>query len=260
MGDAPLHSALLPPAETATPGGYVHTVETLRAGDGPGLRYVITTAGCKMRCLYCPNPDNWTARDGQWESTEEVVSGIGRYAALHRHNGGLTIRGGEPLMQADFVGEVFRQARARYGLHTALDTNGSLAASLPDAWFDPVGLVLLHIRHMDPARHRELTGLDVQPTLDFARRLHRMGKPAWIRYVLVPGYTDDLLDVEMLADFITPLRNVERVEILPFHKTGEASWKQLGRKYHLEDTPVPSRALIDRVRKQFECRSIPLVS
>ena len=251
---------LLRPATGTDSGGYVHAVETFGAVDGPGLRYVLFTAGCRMRCLYCHNPDSWTMRDGQRETVEEVVNDIGRYAAFYRRTGGLTISGGEPLMQADFVGEVFRQAKQRFELHTALDTNGALAGGVPDAWFDAVDLVLLDIKHMDPDRHRELTGRDVQPTLAFATRLAEMGKPVWIRHVLVPGYTDDLLDIERLADFIAPLENVERVEILPFHKMGEAKWKELGRKYRLEDTPVPSQALIDRVRKQFECRGLPVVA
>ena len=257
MGDSPLHNILLHPAKELT-AGYVHAVETFGAADGPGLRYVLFTAGCRMRCLYCHNPDSWTMRDGQRQTAEEVVDDIGRYAAFYRRTGGLTISGGEPLMQADFVGEVFRQVKQHHGLHTTLDTNGALAASLPDAWFDPVDLVLLDIKHINPARHRELTGLDVQHTLDFARRLDRMGKPVWIRHVLVPGHTDDLLDVEALTDFVATLKNVERVEILPFHKMGENKWKELGRKYRLEDTPVPSQALIDRVRKQFEYRNLPV--
>ena len=260
MGDSPLHTMLLRPRTAAGPGGYVHAIETFGAADGPGLRYVLFTAGCRMRCLYCHNPDSWTIRDGQWETIDEVVNDIGRYAAFYRRTGGLTISGGEPLLQADFVGEVFRQVKERFGLHTALDTNGSLAGSVPDAWFDPVDLVMLDIKQMDPAKHRELTGLDLHPTLECARRLARMGKPVWIRYVLVPGYTDDLLDVEKLADFIEPLKNVQRVEILPFHKMGEDKWKELGRKYRLADTPAPEQALIDRVKRQFECRSIPVVA
>lgn len=241
-------------------GGYVHACETFGAADGPGLRYVLFTAGCKMRCLYCHNPDSWTLKEGQWKTADEVAGDIGRYAAFYRRTGGLTISGGEPLLQADFVGEVFRQVKQRYGLHTTLDTNGALAGPLPDAWFDPVDLVLLDIKQMDPARHRALTGLELQPTLDFARRLSDMGKPAWIRYVLVPGHTDDECDVEKLADFVATLTNVERLEILPFHKMGEAKWEKLGRKYRLQDTPVPDVALIERVKRQFEARSVPVVA
>jgi pyruvate formate lyase activating enzyme len=258
VGDAPLHSALLIPGSKTPTGGYVHAVEAFCSAGGPGLRHVLVTAGCRMHCLYCHAPDSWTMQDRQWTDTETVLGDIAPYAALYRRSGGLTVSGGEPLMQADFVGEVFRQVKQRYGLHTALDTNGNLASSLPDAWFDPVDLILLDIKHMDPEKHYTLTGHHVRPVLDFAKRLYRMGKPVWIRYVLVPGYTDDLLDVEALADFVAPLRNVERVEIIPFHKFGEARWKELGRKYLLADTPVPSPALIDRVRQQFECRSIPV--
>lgn len=241
-------------------GGYIHAAETFGAADGPGLRYVLFTAGCKMRCLYCHNPDSWTRRDGQWKSVDEVVHDIGRYARFYRRTGGLTISGGEPMLQADFVGEIFRQVKHRYGLHTTLDTNGALAAQVPDSWFDAVDLVLLDIKQIDPAKHRALTGLGVQPTLDFARRLSDMGKPAWIRYVLVPGYTDAAADVEKLADFVATLTHIERVEILPFHKMGEAKWKNLGRKYQLQDTPVPDQALVERVKNQFARRSIPVVA
>lgn len=244
---------------TAATGGHVHAVETFGAVDGPGLRYVLFTAGCRMRCLYCHNPDSWTARDGQWKTVDEVVNDIGRYANFFRRTGGLTISGGEPLLQADFVGEVFRQVKLRYGLHTALDTNGALAGALPDAWFDPVDLVLLDIKQIDPAKHRALTGIDLRGTMDFARRLSDMGKPAWVRYVLVPGYTDDENDIETLADFVAGLPNVERMEILPFHKMGEKKWQDLGRKYQLKDILPPDEALIERVKRQLESRAIPVV-
>jgi pyruvate formate lyase activating enzyme len=239
--------------------GYVHAVETFGAVDGPGLRYVLFTAGCAMRCLYCHNPDTWKMRHGELKTVHEVVDDIGRYAAFYRRTGGLTVSGGEPLLQADFVGEVFRQVKTRYGLHTALDTNGAFAGALPDSWFEPVDLVLLDIKQIDPQKHRDLTGLPLQPVLDFAIRLRAMGKATWIRYVLVPGYTDDFDDVEKLADFVAPLSNVERVEILPFHQMGEAKWKELGKEYRLVDTPVPDQALIDRVRSQLASRSLPVV-
>jgi pyruvate formate lyase activating enzyme len=194
MGAA--HPIFLKPVHehAAGAGGYVHAAETFGGADGPGLRYVLFTSGCKMRCLYCHNPDSWTRRDGEWKTVDDVVGHVGRYTTFYRRNGGLTISGGEPLVQADFVGAVFRQVKARYGLHTTLDTNGALAGGLPDSWFDAVDLVLLDIKQMHPAKHKALTGLDLQPTLDFARRLSDMGKPVWIRYVLVPGYTDDVED------------------------------------------------------------------
>lgn len=236
----------------------MHALEPLGVSYGPGLRYVLITAGCTMRCLHCSNPDKWMIRDAQRCATEEVVRNIGRYAAIYRRTGGMTVSGGEPLLQADFVGEVFRQTKDRYGLHTALHTNGSNSGLLPDSWFDPIDLVLLDVKHMDSSKHRNLTGTDVQPTLDFARRLSVMGKPAWIRHVLIPEYTDDLLDVERLADFVSALGNVERVEILPFRKSDEG--QEPGQANHLQDTPAVSKALLDRVRKQFECRSIPVVA
>lgn len=263
MGDIPVrfHRLRLARAPVDSEGGlcgYVHAVETFGAVDGPGLRYVLFTSGCAMRCLYCHNPDTWKLRHGELKTVGQVVDDIGRYAAFYRRTGGLTISGGEPMMQADFVGAVFREVKARYGLHTALDTNGAFAGEVPDSWFEPVDLVLLDIKHMDPEKHVDLTGLHVQPTLDFARRLRDMGKATWIRYVLVPGYTDGFDDVEKLADFVATLANVERVDILPFHKMGESKWKELGREYRLEHTPPPDQALIDRVRGQLAKRSLPL--
>lgn len=260
MGDIPLHfrPARAHVDSKGEPWGHVHAVETFGAVDGPGLRYVLFTAGCVMRCLYCHNPDTWKIRHGELKTVRQVVDDIGKYAAFYRRTGGLTISGGEPMLQADFVGEVFRQVKARYGLHTALDTNGAFAAAVPDSWFDPVDLVLLDIKQMDPAKHVDLTGQPLQPTLDFALRLRDMGKAAWIRYVLVPGYTDDFDDVEKLADFVAPLSNVERVEILPFHQMGEGKWKELGKEYRLADTLPPDQALLDRVRSQLESRSLSI--
>ncbi len=247
------------PAKTA-PLGFIHSYETGGAVDGPGMRFVLFMNGCQMRCQYCHNPDTWKMKGGRPRSLDTVVQDIGKYASFLRLAGGLTISGGEPLMQADFVGALMRRIKTEYGLHVALDSNGALANSVPDAWFDPVDLVLLDIKHSDPARHRALTATALQPVLDTARRLSWMGKPLWIRYVLVPGWTDDYDTVERLADFVAGLGSVERVEVLPFHNMAAFKWERLaGSPYLLTDTQAPSLEMEQRVQQQFFRRGLQVV-
>ncbi|GHD59311.1 pyruvate formate-lyase-activating protein [Jeongeupia chitinilytica] len=237
--------------------GFVHSFETGAAVDGPGMRFVVFVSGCQFRCLYCHNPDTWKLHNGKQKTVDEVVAEIGKYAAFLKMTGGLTISGGEPLMQAHFVGEIFYRVKQQYGLHTALDTQGFLAAHLDDSWFDNVDLVLLDIKQFNPERYEKLTGKPLQPTLDFARRLQKMGKKIWLRYVLVPGWSDDVDDVEGLAAFVQSLGSiVERVEVLPFHKMGEHKWEELGMKYELGDVEPPSIELAERVRDQFRARGL----
>lgn len=241
--------------------GHVHSFEVGAAVDGPGIRCALFVSGCQFRCLYCHNPDTWKLNNGRTMTVDEVVQEIGKYAAFLRRAGGLTISGGEPLMQAHFVGEIFRRVKQHYQLHTALDTQGFLAAHLPDSWFDAVDLVLLDIKHIDPVKYEVITSKPLQPTLDFAERLMRMGKAVWIRYVLVPGLSDDETDVARLAAYLKQLNAmapgcIQRLEVLPFHKMGEFKWKELGMDYQLTDTPVPDRALVERVRNQLRSTGI----
>lgn len=236
--------------------GFVHSIETGAAVDGPGMRFALFVSGCQFRCLYCHNPDTWKLHNGKSYTVEAVMSELKKYASFLRIAGGLTISGGEPLMQAHFVGEIFRRAKQDLKLHTALDTQGFLAAHLDDAWFDNVDLVLLDIKQSDPIKYEALTSKPLQPTLDFAERLQKMGKPVWVRYVLIPGISDDFADVEKLADYLKPMKNVERVEVLPFHKMGENKWAELGMKYELTDTQSPSMELVERVRDQFRQRGL----
>ena len=241
----------------AEPLGFIHSYETGGAVDGPGMRFVLFMNGCQMRCQYCHNPDTWKMKAGRRRSLDAVVLDIGKYAPFLRLAGGLTISGGEPLVQADFVGALMRRIKTEYGLHVALDTNGALANLVPDAWFDPVDLVLLDIKHSDPTRHRELTATALQPVLETARRLSWMGKPLWIRYVLVPGWTDDYDTVERLADFVAGLGSVERVEVLPFHNMAAFKWERLaGSPYPLTDTLAPSLEMEQHVQQQFSRRGL----
>ncbi|MEF2070853.1 pyruvate formate-lyase-activating protein [Consotaella aegiceratis] len=221
--------------------GYLHSVETGAAVDGPGMRFVFFTSGCLFRCSYCHNPDTWKLHNGRSVTLDEAMDEIRPYAGFLRVAGGVTISGGEPLMQAGFVGALFSRIKEELGLHTALDTQGFLHAGVEDDWFDPIDLVLLDIKHSDPVKYQKLTAQPLQPTLDFARRLQRLGKPIWLRYVLVPNLTDDPDDVARLADFVADLGPVvQRVEVLPFHQMGAHKWAELGMKYPLQNWPTPS--------------------
>lgn len=240
--------------------GYVHSSISGGAVDGPGMRFVLFVTGCQMRCLYCHNPDTWRRRSGDPKTVDEIVEQVRKIASFIKATGGITISGGEPLVQAEFVHEIFRQCKEKFKLHTALDTNGLLAANLPDEWFDVVDLVMLDIKHINPDKHQALTHAPLQPVLDFAKRLERMGKPAWVRYVLVPGWTDSEETVDEMADYVATLSNVERVEVLPFHKMGEYKWEELGMTYELSDTQAPEQAVVDRVKAQFEKRGLKTTS
>ena len=221
--------------------GYLHSSETGAGVDGPGMRFVFFTTGCQFRCLYCHNPDTWKLHHGQQTTVAEALAEVAPYAGFLKFAGGVTISGGEPLMQAEFVGELLGEIKQKLGLHTALDTQGFLHENIDDAWLDNVDLVLLDIKHMNPERYHMITGQALQPTLDFARRLVRLQKKMWIRYVLVPGLSDGEQDIRQLASFVASLGPlVERVEVLPFHQLGKDKWKQLGLSYSLADTPSPS--------------------
>lgn len=239
--------------------GYVHSVETGGTVDGPGMRFVIFVSGCPLRCLYCHNPDTRNINTGTLRSAAEMVREAAQYADfMKRTGGGVTVTGGEPLFQADFVTEIFRECK-KYGLHTALDTSGYLGRKTPDALLDVTDLVLLDIKSFNPETYKRVTATKLAPTLEFAKLLAEKKKPMWVRCVLVPNLTDELASYEGLADFLRECGNVEKVEILPFHKMGEAKWKELGFPYELSDTPPPAPELIRQVRAIFESRNLVTV-
>jgi pyruvate formate lyase activating enzyme len=219
--------------------------------DGPGTRFVAFLAGCPLRCLYCQNPDTWHMRDGTATTASSVVNQVRAFATfVTTTGGGLTVSGGEPLLQPAFTHALFAGAK-ELGLHTALDTSGALGARATDDLLDVTDLVLLDVKSWDPARYRRLTGVQIGPTLDFARRLADRGTTVWVRYVLVPGLTDDPDDVQGVAGFAAGLGNVERVDVLPFHRLGAAKYDRLGIPFTLRDTPPPDAALLTRVRDTF---------
>ena len=239
--------------------GYIHSVETLGTVDGPGVRYVNFTQGCPMRCLYCHNPDTFRMKQGRQVSSNDLLADIRKSANfLRRARGGVTISGGEPLFQTKFVTALLRGCKAMK-LHTVIDTTGFPGNRTPDSLLADVDLVLLDIKSFDPITHSRVTGVEVQPTLDFARRLSALGKPMWIRFVLVPGLTDAPENIEGMADFIATLETVERVEVLPFHKMGEFKWQELGLQYELASTPSPSPEAVQQAKQVFSSRGLQVV-
>ncbi|HEY0281648.1 MAG TPA: pyruvate formate-lyase-activating protein [Rhizomicrobium sp.] len=230
--------------------GYVHSVVTGGAVDGPGLRFVVFLSGCHLRCLYCHNPDTWHMKDGKKTGVAHLLNEILLYSHyLKRTGGGVTASGGEPLAQPEFVTALFQGCKA-LGLHTALDTNGYLGEDASQALLDATDLVLLDIKAWNPEVYKKLTGAELAPTLRFAERLSAMGKATWLRYVLVPGWTDDLESIDGLAAYAAKLK-MEKVEVLPFHKMGEPKWEAMRLPYMLKDTQPPSPELVAKVKSIF---------
>jgi pyruvate formate lyase activating enzyme len=236
--------------------GYVHSWEVGSTVDGPGLRFVGFLTGCLLRCQYCHNPDTWHKYNGHPVSVARSMRQISKYAqVLKISNGGVTLSGGEPMVQRAFVMRIFRRCK-ELGLHTCLDTSGRLGARFTDQELMDIDLNLLDIKSGDPAIYEKVTHQPLQPTLDYARRLSALGRPIWIRYVLVPGLTDGHDNVEKVADVCADLKSVERVEILSFHQMGRDKWQKLGLKYPLETVEPPDAELTERVRGQFRSRGL----
>jgi pyruvate formate lyase activating enzyme len=220
--------------------GWVHSYETGSTVDGPGIRITIFMSGCLLRCQYCHNPDTWHLKDGTRVDLAQTIKRLETFAdPLRLMGGGITISGGEPLVQAGFTRGLFRAAK-KMGLHTALDTSGFLGDRCDDNYLESVDLVLLDIKSGDPATYERVTGKPLEPTLRFAGRLAAMGKPVWIRFVLVPGLTDDPANIAAVGRIVGPMRNVEWLEVLPFHQMGAFKWKVLHDDYALTHTPTPT--------------------
>lgn len=234
--------------------GRIHSVESFGSADGPGVRYIVFLKGCNMRCQYCHNPDTWAKDGGELMTPEEVLKKALRYKTYWKEKGGITVSGGEALLQIDFVTELFRLAKEK-GVNTCLDTSGN-PFSLEEPFkskFDELmkytDLFMLDIKHMDDAAHRKLTGQTNQNILEMAVYLSDHGKAMWIRHVLVPGITTEEDELYRLRSFLDTLKTVERVEVLPYHTLGVFKWKELGIPYQLEGVDPPTKEQIDRAKK-----------
>lgn len=231
--------------------GYAHSYETSSRYDGPGLRVVLFFSGCLLRCSYCHNPDTWHLKDGTYISAEQVLTRLAEFApALKALDGGLTISGGEVMVQLAFARRILAGAK-EMGLHTAIETSGFLGDRADDRFLSVLDLVLLDIKSSDPQTYKRATGRELAPTLRFAERLAALDKPTWVRFTLVPGLTDDPANVEGIARFVAPMKNVQWVEVQPFHQLGAFKWKAMGLEYKHLNTEAPSRELLERVHGQF---------
>jgi pyruvate formate lyase activating enzyme len=236
--------------------GYVHSAQLGSQVDGPGLRYVIFLTGCLLRCQYCHNPDTWHKLSGKPYNVSHAMRVASKLAKLlNIGKGGITISGGEPLVQVEFTTRILRRCK-ELGVHTCLDTSGRLGDRLTDEQLMDIDLNLLDIKSGDPEVYNIATGAPLQPTLDYARRLSDLGRPMWVRFVLVPDLTDSYDNVERIADICAGLSSLERVEVLPFQQFGRSKWAKLGINYTLRDTELPSAELAERVREQFRNRGI----
>jgi pyruvate formate lyase activating enzyme len=248
MCEKTVHGAALP----AT--GYIHSLESFGSVDGPGVRYVIFTTGCAMRCQFCHNPDTWQMDKGTPYTADELIEKALRYRRYWGSQGGITVSGGEPLLQIDFLTELFSKAKAQ-GVHTTLDTSGN-PFTRKGTFFEKfmklmeyTDLVMLDIKHIDEEGHRRLTGCTNENILDMARYLSEIGKPVWIRHVLVPERNDEDQYLMDLRKFLDTLSNVERVEVLPYHTLGVFKWKEMGLEYPLDGITPPSDERVENARR-----------
>ena len=236
--------------------GFFHSFTTGSAVDGPGVRLVGWFTGCQFRCVFCHNPDTWKLTNGIPVSLARAVEVVSQYRhSHHTMKGGLTISGGEPLMQHRFLLKLFHAAQER-GVHTTLDTNGYLGNRLADEDLASIDLVMLGLKAITPDLHRRMTGMDNEPVHEFARRLAARKRPVWVRFVVVPGWTDDLAEIDRMAAFAAQLGNVERVEVLPFHQLGQFKWEKLGMDYALRDTEPPSQSTTEKAIERFRAAGL----
>ncbi|WP_337799047.1 pyruvate formate-lyase-activating protein [Acidaminococcus timonensis] len=234
--------------------GRIHSIESFGSVDGPGTRFIIFVQGCNMRCLYCHNVDTWDCHKGQLRSTDDLLDQAERYRPYWGPEGGITVSGGEPLLQIDFLLELFQKAKAR-GIHTCIDTAGQ-PFTRKEPFFskfqqlmEVTDILLLDVKHIDLETHKKLTGWGNENILDLFRYLSDIHKPIWVRQVLVPGYTDDPASLQRTREFLDTLTNVQRVEVLPYHNMGLYKWEELGIPNQLKDVEPPTEEQVDAARK-----------
>lgn len=227
----------------------IHSIESFGTVDGPGIRFVIFLQGCHLKCKYCHNRDTWDINCGNYESLDDIFNKILRYKNYIYPNGGVTVTGGEPLLQVKFLIELFKKLKAE-NIHTCIDTSGMVAITEDiKTLLSLTDLVLLDIKHIDPIKSKNLVGFSNERELAFAKYLSDNGIHMWIRQVLIPGYTDDESDLLKLKYFISGLENVDKIEILPYHDMGKYKWKELGLKYELDDVRVANDDDVKRAKK-----------
>ena len=236
--------------------GHIHSTESFGAADGPGVRFIVFMQGCHMRCRYCHNPDTWKMDGGDEVTADEILKRALRFKPYWGKDGGITISGGEPLLQIDFVIELFKKAK-ELGINTCIDTAGN-PFTKEDPFFSKfeelmkyTDLLLLDLKEINPARHKDLTGFDNSNIIEMAKYLSEINKPVWIRHVLVPEHSDFDEDLDALGDFIDTLSNVDRVEILPYHTLGNFKWENLGIPYTLESISPPSAERIENAKQRI---------
>ena len=236
--------------------GHIHSTESFGAADGPGVRFIVFMQGCHMRCRYCHNPDTWKMDGGDEVTADEILKRALRFKPYWGKDGGITISGGEPLLQIDFVIELFKKAK-ELGINTCIDTSGG-CFTRSEPFFSQfqelmkyTDLLLLDLKEITPARHKDLTGFDNSNIIEMAKYLSEINKPVWIRHVLVPEHSDFDEDLDALGDFIDTLSNVDRVEILPYHTLGKFKWENLGIPYTLESISPPSAERIENAKQRI---------
>ena len=236
--------------------GHIHSTESFGAADGPGVRFIVFMQGCHMRCRYCHNPDTWKMDGGDEVTADEILKRALRFKPYWGKDGGITISGGEPLLQIDFVIELFKKAK-ELGINTCIDTAGN-PFTKEEPFFSNfeelmkyTDLLLLDLKEINPTRHKDLTGFDNSNIIEMAKYLSEINKPVWIRHVLVPEHSDFDEDLDALGDFIDTLSNVDRVEILPYHTLGKFKWENLGIPYTLESISPPSAERIENAKNRI---------
>lgn len=238
--------------------GRIHSIETMGTVDGPGIRYVIFMQGCPLRCIFCHNRDAWDPRGGKEMTVDELIQDIVKYKSFMEFSGGgVTVTGGEPTLQPDFVTKLFEEVK-KLGLNTAVDTSGFVDIPKVKKLLDLTDLVLLSIKHIREDRHIQLTGVGMKKILDFLNYLRDIKKPLWIRYVIIPGYTDDPEDLHQLARFLKEYDNIELVEVLPYHNMGAYKWESMGLEYPLKHVVPPKGEDIDKAKEIFREYGLPI--
>ena len=232
--------------------GHIHSIFSGGMVDGPGIRTVVFFAGCNLRCKYCHNPDTWNVSQGEKMTANDIIDEVLKYSSYYKFSGGgITISGGEPLMQPDLLHAVLEGCK-KNGMHTAIDTSGCCKPETAKKILPVVDLLMLDIKSFNQEKYLDLTGQELSKTLAFLEEAKLQKTTTWVRYVLVPGFTDDLDEIRQLSGYLRAFDNIQKVEVLPFHKSGEYKWADLNLKYELNDTMPPSPELLKEAKDILE--------